>query len=460
MAPTDRDAVEQALDDRLADRDQVAALLLDCEARTSFGWLRLEADAAAGGRCARALGEWDRLWALFRSWDARLREIAALRDGKGRLGRAADVAEAMLNGHFIDPDPEPELRGRGDAPRPAPHEAGGREGSADPTGSAASAHSAGPPDPPDSSGSAGGPGSNPSAGGAPRPGADSAAGSADAAGSAGGAGGRGSNPAAGGVPHLGVDSASGVGGSRAGGDSASGGPGANWSGADSADVHLGAFGFALRPELGAPPGFGVGRPGGGEPTGTRLRHDGVLAVLADRFRTVSDLLDEIEAAFAQAALDGTDPLVSRLDALEAQESQALARWAETRARISDPRVPRPRTAAGSLRGRLADIPALGEPGWTETTRVRKRLSRNIDAAERRVADALAACNEPLHHRNRLRSEAEAYRARADRLGLASDPRFRTAWERARTVLWTAPCSLPEARKAVDALAASVNGDRP
>ncbi|WP_091050367.1 hypothetical protein [Glycomyces sambucus] len=204
----------------------------------------------------------------------------------------------------------------------------------------------------------------------------------------------------------------------------------------------------------------MGRPGGGEPTGTRLRHDGVLAVLADRFRTVSDLLDEIEAAFAQAALDGTDPLVSRLDALEAQESQALARWAETRARISDPRVPRPRTAAGSLRGRLADIPALGEPGWTETTRVRKRLSRNIDAAERRVADALAACNEPLHHRNRLRSEAEAYRARADRLGLASDPRFRTAWERARTVLWTAPCSLPEARKAVDALAASVNGDRP
>ncbi|WP_157974967.1 hypothetical protein [Glycomyces dulcitolivorans] len=297
MAPVDRDDVERELGDRLATRDFVAARLLDCESRAAFGWIRLEAAAVPGGRCDAALLEWEGLWGLFRSWDARLKEIAALRDGKGRLGRgAAEDASFMLDGTVHDPGP-----------------------------------------------------------------------------------------------------------------------------------------------------------------GNELQHADVLAALEHRHAAVAALLDEIDAAFAEAA--GTDPLAARLDALEASEQRLLARWAETRERISDPRVPKPGTVSGSLRERLGRIPALGETGWTETTEVRRRLAHAVEAAEHRAEAALEACNEPLHRRNRLRSEAQAYVARAERLGRDTEPKVRDAWQRARAILWTAPCSLAEAREAVDELAATVNGDR-
>ncbi|GAA1680707.1 hypothetical protein GCM10009830_29700 [Glycomyces endophyticus] len=194
------------------------------------------------------------------------------------------------------------------------------------------------------------------------------------------------------------------------------------------------------------------------PRNAEMPTDRALEVMEQDFGRVGDLLEEIEAAIAAAG--DPDPLAERIDALEVRERRLLARWTETRERISDPRVPEPLTAAAELRERLAEIPGFGEAGWTETAVARKRLGRRIELAESRAETAFAACNTPLHIRNRLRGEAEAYRARAERTGADDGPAFREAWARAKAVLWTAPCSIPEARTAVDDLAALANGDRP
>ncbi|RRR96820.1 hypothetical protein [Glycomyces terrestris] len=182
-----------------------------------------------------------------------------------------------------------------------------------------------------------------------------------------------------------------------------------------------------------------------------------LGLMEDRYGRVAALVDEIEVAIDASGL--ADPLADRIDALEDRERRLLTRWNEARERISDPPLAKPARVSATLRADLDRLPVFGEAGWTEAAAARARLTRRVEAAEHRVEADFAACNEPLNRRNRLRSEAEAYRARAERLGRGADPAVRDAWTRARAVLWTAPCSLPEARKAVDELAASVNGDR-
>lgn len=185
--------------------------------------------------------------------------------------------------------------------------------------------------------------------------------------------------------------------------------------------------------------------------------EALVADLERRLVRMVSLVDQIETAIDDAA-NAPDRLGERIKALENLELDAIERWRQAAARISRPRPHRPEARAAELRAALGRIPAFGEPGWIDGAAGRLALERRVADAERRARAAREACERPLRERNRLRVRARAYRARAARLGREDAPGFAEAWRHARTVLWTAPCSLPEARAALDQLAQRLNGD--
>jgi hypothetical protein len=95
---------------------------------------------------------------------------------------------------------------------------------------------------------------------------------------------------------------------------------------------------------------------------------------------------------------------------------------------------------------LNDLVAAGR--WT-------RLAAELPTAERDAAAAVRACREAgeaaaalLGRRDELRGMLDAYQAKAGRLGAAEDAGLAALYERARGLLWTAPCDLGVAGAAV------------
>jgi hypothetical protein len=110
-----------------------------------------------------------------------------------------------------------------------------------------------------------------------------------------------------------------------------------------------------------------------------------------------------------ASLAGTGDAVKRLAALDVLRSQG--RWRTLAAELA------------AIEGQAATV--------TEAFR----------AAERAAAALLA-------RRGELRSLLDGYRAKADRLGGAEDPDLTARYEKARELLWVAPCDLVAAADAV------------
>lgn len=185
----------------------------------------------------------------------------------------------------------------------------------------------------------------------------------------------------------------------------------------------------------------------------KLTLDAAAAQMEARYTSVLALVDEIEAALDTAGED-LDAMVA---GLAAREGELIERWRAVTARISDPPVPRPRTHAKALGEAVRRLPGFGEPGWIDAVPARSAVRASIATALQDLDDAFTETERPLRERNRMRSEAQALLARAERLGTAAEPGFAAAWQRARALLWTAPCSLPEARAALDALAPRTNG---
>jgi hypothetical protein len=102
-----------------------------------------------------------------------------------------------------------------------------------------------------------------------------------------------------------------------------------------------------------------------------------------------------------------------------------------------------------LADRLAALGRLKAAGrWT-------RLLSEIDVLGEQAAAAAHSCRDAereaaglLDRRNELRGLLDAYRARAAKLGGAEDENLETLHERARSLLWTAPCDLQAATSAV------------
>ncbi|GAA1099392.1 MULTISPECIES: hypothetical protein [Kitasatospora] len=147
----------------------------------------------------------------------------------------------------------------------------------------------------------------------------------------------------------------------------------------------------------------------------------------ERLQQVADLLQRADATLAEA---------------RRARGEVLAKIAATEV----PAVPGP---ASALRERIGQAVELQHGG--QWYRLGPLLDALEDAAAKELARARSSLTEvaqPLAVRAELRGRLEAYKAMAARLRITEDPEVVERFEKARWLLWSAPCDLRAAAEAV------------
>jgi hypothetical protein len=174
-------------------------------------------------------------------------------------------------------------------------------------------------------------------------------------------------------------------------------------------------------------------------------------------------IDRLAAAVSELTVlrDGYPARAARLrstvDDLVATEEAAAGAYALAVEKIANPALPERADAVPALRAHLEQLRQLYEEArWT-------RLAEELTAAEQTADDALARVTQLraaavglLDRRAELRGRLDAYRARAGRLGLIEHSELSTLHIAARDLLYTAPCDLPAATRAVVAYQRMLN----
>ncbi|MFD8751281.1 hypothetical protein ACFV0O_09925 [Kitasatospora sp. NPDC059577] len=165
--------------------------------------------------------------------------------------------------------------------------------------------------------------------------------------------------------------------------------------------------------------------------------DGVRLELEDLLR----LRDE-----AEERLQGVGDLLQRADATLAEARRARG---EVLAKIAASDVPAVPGPASALRERIVAALDLRQAG--QWGRLAPLLDALEDAAAKelgRARQSLTEVTQPLAVRAELRGRLDAYKAMAARLGVSEDPEVIERYEKARWLLWSAPCDLRAAAAAV------------
>ena len=140
---------------------------------------------------------------------------------------------------------------------------------------------------------------------------------------------------------------------------------------------------------------------------------------------------------------------------------AVAAWQQAAVKIAAGALPPEPAGLADLSARLAGLDTLLASGRLT------RLASELDLLDRELATATAAFNEAeravvaaMAKRDELRGLLGAYKAKAGRLGAVEDSGLAERYDRARDLLWTAPCDLPAAEAAVAAYQQAVLGVQP
>jgi hypothetical protein len=176
-------------------------------------------------------------------------------------------------------------------------------------------------------------------------------------------------------------------------------------------------------------------PGAGTVAGLRAELGAVTAELA-RLRTFRD------GAAARLRQAGAE--VERVAAAELAAARAVR---TAREKFATPYLPALTDSAAALRTRLT---ALAGQDWLAAADA-------LPGLDRAVADAIALADRTaelatalLDRRAELRGRLDAYQAKAGRLGLAEDAELAESRTRAHELLWTSPCDLAAATRALNA----------
>lgn len=210
-----------------------------------------------------------------------------------------------------------------------------------------------------------------------------------------------------------------------------------------------------------------------------------LARAQDEFNRLSRLLasdplavsaDEVDALEASAAA-----LSGGLDAAVGLSADMGNRLAEARALLGDLRragqesqtayeqallkigsvtVPEPVSLAG-IEVELERVVELCDAGdWRAAADVLDRWTAHAGRVLADVRKCTAECRAPIEARNELRGRLEAYRGKANALGLLEDPELSSIFRRARQALHTAPCDLEQAEHLVQVYQLGLRGGLP
>jgi hypothetical protein len=192
----------------------------------------------------------------------------------------------------------------------------------------------------------------------------------------------------------------------------------------------------------------VARPGTVPDLDALQRRLEELAVRAGRGADIAGPFAVIESAAARAERDlivaaashrdlGKDYRATLLRRRELEEQATIVRELVQRATAKVTPVP------------LLAVPDVSRLGRVPQTRealdnYRKRLE-NVAAALKMAQDAYSA---PLNERDELRGRLQAFAAKATAIGRSADPVVAALYDQARTMLWSAPCPIPQARQLV------------
>lgn len=150
-----------------------------------------------------------------------------------------------------------------------------------------------------------------------------------------------------------------------------------------------------------------------------------------------------------------------LDALSAAEQRACRTRDAAVAKIADAGLPEPADVHDRWRAAVAAVvratDALDLDGWPALDQRLTALDRDLGAAVTAAEDRIAAATGLLDRREELRGRLEAYRAKAARLDRVEDPDLVERYRAARDLLWTAPCDLRAATRAVFAYQQALSG---
>jgi hypothetical protein len=165
----------------------------------------------------------------------------------------------------------------------------------------------------------------------------------------------------------------------------------------------------------------------------RERAADVAAKIADLDRVRQDARHRIERLRATAT------------AARAACRDALAAWQRTAERIAAPPPPPPEFAEPPY----AALTALADAGrWTQLGAELDRAEGELAAVTAHARDAERTVASALDRRDELRGLLGAYKVKAARLGAAEEEDLAAYYDRARDLLWTAPCDLAAAEGAV------------
>jgi len=184
--------------------------------------------------------------------------------------------------------------------------------------------------------------------------------------------------------------------------------------------------------------------GGALSTVTRTRLDrltGRAATLRDRVAALVGIRDAYPRRVAE--------LAALVDQVATAEQAVRPAYARAAAKIADPGLPPEPGTVGVLRARLADLDRLfKEARWAQLADDADALQRAASRARERADELRGLADGLLARRDELRGRLEAYRAKAAGLGYAEHDGLTVAHSRARDLLYTAPCDLRAATRAV------------
>ena len=170
--------------------------------------------------------------------------------------------------------------------------------------------------------------------------------------------------------------------------------------------------------------------------------------LAEQVTAAASRVDELVRVRDEAHQRITEVTAAAAAARSARQD-AVAAWQQAAAKIAAGALPPPPPDLADLSGRLDGLGAMLAGGrWT-------RLASELDLLDRELATATAGFREAeravvaaMAKRDELRGLLGAYKVKAARLGAAEDATLAERYDRARDLLWTAPCDLAAAEAAV------------
>ncbi|MEQ4300265.1 hypothetical protein ABNF97_02525 [Plantactinospora sp. B6F1] len=198
----------------------------------------------------------------------------------------------------------------------------------------------------------------------------------------------------------------------------------------------------------------IGASGSGPAATTvrdRLRRfEAEVAALAGRLADLTEVRDGYPGRIVR--------LASALDELTTAAAGTARAHALARAKIAASALPDlPPDPAPALRAQLAQLGQLHrERRWSQLGTELAALERGVADARRRLASSYEAADGLLLRRAELRGRLDAYRAKAGRLGLIEHLELSARYRQASDLLYTSPCDLSAATRAVVAYQRHLN----